>query len=115
MCPSCEFFMETKENVVRYLPLNNGLSMPAVGFGTWSLKGETCVRSGIPREELFVETKLYPSQYGDPDGAIEEALEQLGLEYVDMMVLHHPGTGDAAAYRAIERAIERAVERGENR
>lgn len=145
MCPSCEFFMETKENVVRYLPLNNGLSMPAVGFGTWSLKGEICVRavrtafdcgirlvdtasfyenerevgravreavrSGIPREELFVETKLYPSQYGDPDGAIEEALEQLGLEYVDMMVLHHPGAGDAAAYRA----IERAVERGENR
>ena len=65
------------------------------------------VASGLPREEIFVETKLYPSQYGDPEGAIEEAFEHLGLEYVDMMVLHHPGADDLAAYRAIENAVKR--------
>lgn len=130
---------------VQHFTLNNGLSMPAVGFGTWSLKGEACVRavrtafdcgirlvdtasfyenerevgravreavrSGIPREEIFVETKLYLTQYGDPEGALRESLEKLGLEYVDMMVLHHPGAGDTAVYRTLERAAERGLVR----
>lgn len=131
--------------VAQHLTLNNGLTMPIVGFGTWSLRGEACVRAvrtaleagvrlvdtasfyenerevgravreavaaGLPREELFVETKLYPTQYGDPEGALVESLEKLGLDYVDMMVLHHPGSGDVAVYRTLERAVERGLVR----
>lgn len=56
--------------------------------------GEAVRNSGIPREEIFVITKLYPNQFDHPETAIEEALEKLDVEYIDMMLLKHPGTGD---------------------
>ena len=62
-------------------------------------------QSGVPREEVFVMTKLYPNQYAHAAKAIDEALEKLGIGYVDMMLLHHPASNDAAAYHAIEQAI----------
>ena len=49
---------------------------------------------GIPREEIFVITKLYPNQFSDPKAAIEMALEKLDIGYIDMMLLHHPGSND---------------------
>lgn len=52
--------------------------------------GEAVRNSGIPREDIFVITKLYPNQFADPEAAIEEALDQLDIEYIDMMLLHHP-------------------------
>ena len=61
---------------------------------------------GIPREEIFVITKLYPNQFDDPEAAIEMALEKLDIGYIDMMLLHHPGTGDVEAYKAMERHVE---------
>lgn len=117
--------------------LNNGITMPINGLGTYSLHGDECVNavkaaldsgvrlidtahvygneqeigqaireSGVPREEIFVITKLYPDQFSDAAAAIDEALETLDIGYVDMMLLHHPGTDDVAAYHAIEDAIE---------
>ena len=62
--------------------------------------------SQVPREEIFVITKLYPSQFADPEAAIEEALGKLNIEYIDMMLLHHPGEGDVKAYHAMEQAVE---------
>lgn len=67
--------------------------------------GEGIRRSGVPREEIFVCTKLYPNQYADAENAIELALQKLGLEYIDLMLLHHPGANDATAYKAMERAV----------
>jgi diketogulonate reductase-like aldo/keto reductase len=67
--------------------------------------GEGVRTCGVPREELFVTTKLYPSQFADPESAIEEALAKLNIGYVDLMLLHHPGEGDVEAYRAMERAV----------
>ena len=61
---------------------------------------------GIPREEIFVITKIYPSQFGDPEAAIDLALDKLDIGYIDMMLLHHPGKGDVAAYRAMEKYVE---------
>ncbi len=68
--------------------------------------GEAVRNSGIPREEIFVITKLYPSQFSDPKAAIEEALAKLDIEYIDMVLLHHPGAGDVEAYLAMEKAVE---------
>lgn len=68
--------------------------------------GEAVRNSGIPREEIFVITKLYPNQFDHPETAIEEALEKLDVEYIDMMLLNHPGTGDVDAYLAMEKAVE---------
>lgn len=62
--------------------------------------------SGIPRGEIFVITKIYPSQFGNPEEAIELALEKLDIGYIDMMLLHHPGNGDVNAYRAMEEAVK---------
>ena len=61
---------------------------------------------GIPREDVFVITKLYPSQYGDPEAAIEMALQKLDIGYIDMLLLHHPGPNDVEAYKAMERYVE---------
>lgn len=61
--------------------------------------------SDVPREEIFVITKLYPNQFDNPKAAIERALETLDIGYIDMMMLHHPGRGDLEAYRAIEQAV----------
>ncbi len=62
--------------------------------------------SGVPREEIFVITKIYPSQFDDPESAIELALEKLDIGYIDMMLLHHPGDGDVEAYKAMEKYVE---------
>ena len=56
----------------------------------------------VSREEVIVATKLYPSQYAKPASAIEESLAKLDLGWCDIMLLHHPGRGDATAYRAME-------------
>lgn len=62
--------------------------------------------SNIPREEIFVTTKIYPSQFDDPESAIELALEKLNIGYIDMMLLHHPGDNDAKAYHAMEKYVK---------
>ena len=61
---------------------------------------------GVPREEIFVITKIYPSQFGDPEAAIDGALEKLNIGYVDMMLLHHPGSNDVNAYLAMEKYVK---------
>ena len=61
--------------------------------------------SDVPREEIFVITKLYPSQFSNAEAAIDEAMEKLDIGYIDMMLLHHPGTGDVEAYHAMEQAV----------
>lgn len=67
--------------------------------------GEAIRASGIPREEIFVTTKLYPSQFDDPSTAIDEALRRLDVGYIDLMLLHHPGEHDVDAYKAMEQAV----------
>ncbi len=61
---------------------------------------------GIPRQEIFVITKIYPNQFSDPEVAIDMALNKLDIGYIDMMLLHHPGTNDVKAYQAMEKYVE---------
>ena len=67
--------------------------------------GRAVRESGIPRKDIFVITKLYPNQFAEPEKAINDALEKLNLGYIDMMLLHHPGTDDVKAYKAMEKAV----------
>ncbi len=62
--------------------------------------------SNIPREEIFITTKLYTNQYDDPEAAIELALEKLDVEYIDLLLLYHPGENDVKAYKAMEQAVQ---------
>ena len=87
--------------------LNNGVQLidTAYMYGNEESVGEAVRNSGIPREKIFVITKLYPNQFSDPETAIEEALTKLDIGYIDMMLLHHPGVGDVEAYLAMEKAV----------
>ena len=74
-------------------------------YGNEEEIGEAIRESDVPREEIFVTTKLYPNQFANAEAAIEECLEKLNIGYIDLMLLHHPGTNDEAAYKAMERAV----------
>lgn len=74
-------------------------------YGNEEEIGEAIRESDVLREEIFVTTKLYPNQFADAEAAIEECLEKLNIGYIDLMLLHHPGTNDVAAYKAMERAV----------
>ena len=61
----------------------------------------------VNREEVFVTTKLWTSDYDDADNAINGSLERLGLDYIDLMILHHSQPeNDVEAYQAMEQAVE---------
>lgn len=61
----------------------------------------------VAREEIFVTTKLWTSDYNDADNAINGSLERLGLDYIDLMILHHSQPeNDVTAYQAMEQAVE---------
>lgn len=99
---------ETCVNAVRSA-LESGVRLidTAYMYGNEKEVGRAVRESGIPREEIFVITKLYPgAQFSEPEKAIEDALEALDIEYIDMMLLHHPGANDVKAYKAIEKFVE---------
>lgn len=67
--------------------------------------GEGIRKSGVPREDVFVTTKLYMNQYANATKAIDDALKRLDVDYIDLMLLHHPGQNDEKAYKAMEKAV----------
>jgi diketogulonate reductase-like aldo/keto reductase len=121
------------------ITLNNGVSMPQLGFGVWQVPddeaakavgtaieagyrsidtaaiyenekgtGEAIAASGLPREELFVTTKLWNSEQGHDATlrAFDESLTRLGLDYVDLYLIHWPVPSKdlyADTYKAFEK------------
>ena len=116
--------------------LNNGVMMPAVGFGVYQIPAEDTERavsealetgyrmidtaasyfneeqvgnalrhSGLKREEVFVTTKLWVQDYEYEDAlrAFDKSARLLGLDYVDLYLLHKPYGNYYAAWRAAER------------
>ena len=77
----------------------------ASAYGNEEEVGQGVRESGVPREEIFVATKLYPNQYANPEAAIEECLRKLDIGYIDLMLLHHPGSNDVKAYKAMEKYV----------
>ncbi len=121
---------------MKFATLNNGLSMPMAGIGTFLLTpdeaeasvlaaledgyrlidtanayvnekavGRAMKKSGLKREEIFLETKLWPSFYED-DNAVDKTLERLGTEYIDLLLIHQPAGNYVAGYRQMEKAYK---------
>lgn len=67
--------------------------------------GQAVKESGIPRDQIWVTSKLWPSEYGDADAAIDRILNRLGLDYIDLLYVHQPMGDWRAAWRAMERAV----------
>lgn len=66
--------------------------------------GRAIAKSGVARDKLFVSTKLWPSVYEAGDAAVDSTLARLGLDYVDMLILHQPVGNYLAAWRTMEKA-----------
>jgi len=58
---------------------------------------------GIKREEIFVTSKLWTSSFNNADYEVDERLERLGLDYIDLLLLHHTAAYDEEAYQVILR------------
>ncbi len=117
------------------LQLNNGIEMPALGFGVFQISENECQRvvedafstgyrlidtassyknekavgcaiknSCIKREELFITTKAFIQQMGyeETKTAFEESLKNLGLDYLDLYLIHMPFGDYYGSYRAME-------------
>ena len=95
---------ECYASVTALLEAGGRLIDTAYIYGNEAAVGRAVRDSAVPREEIFVMTKLYPNQFANADEAIDEALAKLDIGYIDMLLLHHPGDGDVEAYRAMERA-----------
>ncbi len=127
------------ENSIPFVTLNNGITMPVLGFGTNTLKGDTCVRcvsdaisvgyrlidtahiygneefvgagikqSGIKREELFITSKLWvdDSGYESTKKAFETSINKLGVEYLDLYLIHRPRGEVKGSWKAMEELYE---------
>ena len=67
---------------------------------------QRAIAEGIAtREEVFVTSKIMPSDYDRAAQGINDSLADLGLDYVDLMLIHQPGWNDAAVYKAMEDAV----------
>ena len=61
--------------------------------------------SGLKREAVFISTKLWPSEYENPN-AVDETFERLGVNYVDLLFIHQPAGNWLAGYRQLEKAYK---------
>ena len=67
--------------------------------------GRGIKESGVARKEVFLSTKLWPSEYENPN-AVDETLERLGVDYVDLLYIHQPAGNWLAGYRQLEKALK---------
>ncbi|MBO7372761.1 MAG: aldo/keto reductase [Oscillospiraceae bacterium] len=67
--------------------------------------GRGMKQSGVKREEIFLSTKLWPSEY-ENENAVDETLERLGVDYVDLLYIHQPAGNWLAGYRQLEKAYK---------
>jgi diketogulonate reductase-like aldo/keto reductase len=83
------------ESVRRALELGYRLIDTATMYGNEAEVGRAVAESGIPRDEIFVTTKLPPSRAGRERATLGESLDALGLDRVDLWLIHWPPTGGA--------------------
>lgn len=67
--------------------------------------GRAMKQSSVDREDIFLETKLWPTFYEQAD-AVDKTLERLGTDYIDLLLIHQPAGNYAAGYRLMEKAYK---------
>jgi diketogulonate reductase-like aldo/keto reductase len=77
----------------------------AQAYGNEESVGQGLRESGVPREDVFITTKFFPAQK-DPVAEIERSLERLGVDFVDLYIIHWPEGGPTWAWPGMERALE---------
>jgi diketogulonate reductase-like aldo/keto reductase len=99
------------ENSVRWaLELGYRHVDTAQAYGNEESVGRALRDSGVPREDVFVTTKFYPG-HKDPEAEAQRSLERLGVDQVDLYIIHWPAGGATWAWPGMERAHERGYAR----
>lgn len=87
--------------------LRNGARLidTANAYMNESATGRGIKKSGVPREEIFLVSKLWPTVY-EQETAVDEMLKRLDTDYVDVLFLHQPTDNWREGYRNIEKAVK---------
>jgi diketogulonate reductase-like aldo/keto reductase len=83
----------------------------AQAYGNEESVGRALRDSGIPREEVFITTKFYPRRRRDPAAELEQSLRRLGVNQVDLYIVHWPQHGPTWAWPGMEQAQRRGYAR----
>src|SRR5918998_607829 len=95
------------ENAVRWaLELGYRHLDTAQAYGNEESVGRALRDSGVPREDVFLTTKFYPGA-SDPAAEAEQSLRRLGVDELDLYIIHWPQGGPTWAWPGMERAHER--------
>ena len=97
--------VEAENSVREALKMGYSLVDTANAYVNERAVGRGMKESGIRREDVFLSTKLWPSEYGNPN-AVDETLERLGVDYVDLLYIHQPAGNWLAGYRQLEKAYK---------
>ena len=99
------------ENAVRWaLEVGYRHIDTAQAYGNEESVGRGLRASGVPREEVFITTKFYPARK-DPEAEAQRSLERLGVDRVDLYIIHWPQGGPTWAWPGMERAHEQGYAR----
>lgn len=96
---------EAEEAVYNALTSGHRLIDTANAYMNERAVGRGMKRSGLKREDIFLETKLWPTVYSKAT-AIDETLERLDTDYIDLLLLHQPTADYKAAYQMMEEAVK---------
>ena len=94
---------DAQNSVCEALKMGYRLVDTAAAYQNERAVGRGIKESGVPREEVFISTKLWPSEY-ENENAVDETLERLGVDYVDLLYLHQPAGNWLNGYRMLEKA-----------
>ena len=93
---------EAEQSVLNALKTGYRLIDTANAYVNEKAVGRAIKKSGITREDIFLETKLWPSFYEQED-AIEKTLERLDTDYIDLLLIHQPAGNYIAGYKLMEK------------
>lgn len=96
---------DAENSVCEALKMGYSLVDTANAYVNERAVGRGIRKSGKKREEVFLSTKLWPSEY-ENENAVDETLERLGVDYVDLLYIHQPAGNWLSGYRLLEKAYK---------
>lgn len=96
---------EAEASVLNALACGYRLIDTANAYVNEKAVGRAMKKSGVSREEIFLETKLWPAFYEQSD-AVEKTLERLDTDYIDLLLIHQPAGNYIAGYKLMEKAYK---------
>jgi len=96
---------EAEASVLNALACGYRLIDTANAYVNEKAVGRAMKKSGVSREEIFLETKLWPAFYEQSD-AVEKTLERLDPDYIDLLLIHQPAGNYIAGYKLMEKAYK---------